>query len=782
MPNSTPLSLPIDSLQPLVEQKLPDRHLIVQSDTGTGKSTRLPVWAMKLGRVLVIEPRRVACTSLAGFVAETLDCHVGETVGYAIKFDHRFSEASRIVFATPGVVLRWFSEDGLANFDVVMIDEFHERRAETDLLAALLKKVDRHRLIITSATLDSDKLAHYFDADVLKADAVGYGVTISHHAESQRMPTGKYLESRVKPLVDLALERGGDVLVFLPGKKEINLCQSALKNLGAEVIPLHASVSDSDRHRALHQSENQRIVLSTNVAETSLTIPGIVTVIDTGMERRTHQRNGRTALALHAISKASAKQRAGRAGRIAAGFCERLYGEHAPLEAFTPPELEREDLTETMLASACCGYALTSLDFLAPLPEKSLKAAQNRLLEMKAIDDTGIATEHGKLLYPLPIDSLFAHLISGMAVKAHKEAMVDLAAILQTPMTVWKRRGGEIELDEFRQWNPNLCDAVTSISVLRGEAPLELLTIDELALDEARKLSASIREAMALPQWVVASRYQRESFLKNVMHVAPELVFVRRERRQQAFGNGISEVVLSRDSDFPAEPQAAIVFDQFHLAGRGAKQTTSYASCMAPVPFNWMVDSGLGEDIVADSVNGDGVVLDCIQRVYAGRVIGEHQSESSGENLIRALATQILLGEILSGAGERLTREIRYWNLYQSLKLNKVAEIVDEQVWLEQALLDLGVETSEDLELIDADDLQFNGIPVWEFDDFADKYPLEVKLPELHLNVEYQKGKRTVVVHHAGGNRKDGPKRWELPSWSGWKVQYRKASRLVDVK
>lgn len=140
MPNSAHLTLPIDSLRPLVEQKLPERHLIVQSDTGTGKSTRLPVWAMKLGRVLVIEPRRVACTSLAGFVAETLDCRVGETAGYAIKFDHCFSEASRIVFATPGVVLRWFSENKLADFDVVMIDEFHERRAETDLLAALLKK------------------------------------------------------------------------------------------------------------------------------------------------------------------------------------------------------------------------------------------------------------------------------------------------------------------------------------------------------------------------------------------------------------------------------------------------------------------------------------------------------------------------------------------------------------------------------------------------------------------------------------------------------------------
>lgn len=783
MPNSSPLSLPIDSLKPLVKQKLPESHLIIQSDTGTGKSTRLPVWAMALGRVLVIEPRRVACTSLAGFVAQTLDCELGETVGYAIKFDHRFSDSSRIVFATPGVVLRWFSEDKLSAFDVVMIDEFHERRAETDLLAALLKKRNTHRLIITSATLDSEKLGHYFKAEVLKAEGVSYGVTICHHAsEPQRMPSGKHIESRVLPLVETALCRGGDVLVFLPGKKEISQCQSALKALDAEIIPLHASVSDTDRHRALHTAERQRVVLATNVAETSLTIPGIVTVIDTGMERRTHQRNGRTALALHAISKASAKQRAGRAGRIAAGFCDRLYGEHAPLEAFTPPELEREDLTESMLASACCGFALDDLDFLSSLPEKSLASAKARLREMQAIDANGIATAYGQILYPLPIDSLFAHLISGMNSKAHKEAMVDLAAVLQTPMTVWKRRGTEDELDEYRLWNQNSCDAVTSIAVLRGEAPTDLLTIDALALDEARKLSASIREAMGLPQWEVASRYQREGFLRNVMAVAPELVFVRRERRQQAFGNGISEVVLSRDSDFPASPQAAIVFDQFHLAGRGAKQTTSYATCMAPVPFNWMLDTGLGEEVIADSVNADGVVLDCVQRVYAGRVIGEHQSESSGENLIRALASQILDGGLLSGAGERLAREIRYWNLYQSLALNKVAEVVDELAWLEQALTDLGIESADDIALIDADDLQFDGIPVWEFDDFAEKYPLALSLADLHLSVEYQKGKRTVVVHHVDGKRKDGPKRWELPTWSGWKVQYRKASRVIDVK
>ncbi|WP_281545253.1 helicase-related protein [Grimontia sp. SpTr1] len=777
------LTLPIDSIQQDVEHILCDSNLIVQADTGTGKSTRLPVWATKLGRVLVIEPRRVACTSLAGFVADTLNSQVGERVGYAIKFDYRFQENSEVVFATPGLVLRWFSEDKLKDFDVVMIDEFHERRSETDLLAALLVEHNQHRLIITSATLDNQRLEAYFNAKVLIASARSYGVTTYHHAlDSQHMPSGKSIENRIKPIVERALERGGDVLVFLPGKKEINQCQSMLKTLDADVIPLHASVSDSDRFRALHQSENQRVVLATNVAETSLTIPGIVTVIDSGMERRTHQRNGRTALALHAISKASAKQRAGRAGRISAGYCERLFGEHAPLETFTPPELEREDLTETMLAAACCGYMLEALTFLSKLPDKSMHIAKTRLTEMGAIDESGKITTHGQRLYPLPIDSLFAHLISGMDSKSNTEAMIDLAAILQTPMTVWRRKAGELLLEDYRRWNTYSCDVVTSIAVLRGEQPAEIIDVDAVALDEARRLSASIREALELPQWEVASRFHREAFLKNVLSVSSELAYVRREKRQQAFGNGFNEVTLSRDSDFLAEPQAAIVFDQFHLAGRGVKQTTSYATCMAPVPFGWLVDAGLGEESVSEFDDSEGVVVDVIERIYAGRVIGEYRKAAQGETLIRALATQILHGELLEGTGERLTKEVKYWNLYQSLEDTANRPQVDVLSWLEKALKDLGVESVDDLELIDGDDFVFEGIPSWEFDDFAEKYPLELTLAELKLDVEYQKGKRTVVVHHVGGTRKDGPKRWELPSWNGWKVQYKKASRVIDVR
>ncbi|MDW3125385.1 helicase-related protein, partial [Vibrio sp. 1974] len=172
---------------------------------------------------------------------------------------------------------------------------------------------------------------------------------------------------------------------------------------------------------------------ATNVAETSLTIPNIRVVIDSGLERRTVQRNGRTALTLTNISKASAAQRMGRAGRVAEGTCIRLFGEHAPLELVTPPELHREELVEPMLAAACCGYRLSELLFLDAVPEKSLNAALLCLQAMGALDDNGDVTEHGKKVYPLPIDALFADLVTRIPTNAEKEAMIDFAAALSVP-------------------------------------------------------------------------------------------------------------------------------------------------------------------------------------------------------------------------------------------------------------------------------------------------------------------------------------------------------------
>lgn len=779
--NATP-QFPIDAIQTTFREQVKQRHIIIEAETGTGKSTRLPVWAAELGRVLVIEPRRVACTSLAEYVAELEGADLGGRIGYAIKFEAKFSDTTEIVFATPGVALRWFSENRLSEFDIVMLDEFHERRADMDILAGLLLATGKHRLIVTSATINTAVLADYFDAEVLRAEGKRFDVSECYLvSNSSQIPSWRHLESRVKEAVERCLDGKGDILIFLPGRKEIQQCQSALSAIDADIIPLHASVSERERHNALTESDRKRIILATNIAETSLTIPGITAVIDSGLERRTHSRHGRSVLALHAISKASAKQRKGRAGRVAPGRCLRLYGEFAPLEAFTPPELEREELVDMMLASACCGFELTALSLLSSLPQKNLELARQQLIQMDALDCKGKVTAHGKILYPLPIDSLFAHLISAMKSKANREAMVDLAAVLQTPQTLWTLSGNELAYDQYKDWNPKLCDAVTSIRVLRGERP-ECLVVNEQTLEEAVKTSESMRSALSLPGLLAPSRFDRNSWLNDVMAASPELVFVRREKRRQAFGNGLAEVQLSRGSVFPEKDEAAIVFDQFHLSDAGGRNPRSIASCMAPVSFAQLEMQGVGEWVTEEVVKSEaGVAIAQMKLMYVGRVIAVKEAEANGKALITSMAERLLAGELLPGTGEKVCEQIRYWNLFNLIQNNDEVP-VDIALWVEKRLELLGVESEEDLELVDESDFEFDGIPEWELPKFKQAHPLTVTLADLFLDVEYQPKRKRVVLHHIKGKRKQDPQRWELPRWNGWKVQYKKASRTIDIK
>lgn len=218
--------LPIQPLKETFLQALQQDHVIVEAETGSGKSTCLPLWAAQQGRVLVIEPRRIACTSLAEFLAQQRDEAIGQHIGYAIKLENRYSEQSQVVFVTPGVALRWFAEDGLEQFDVIMVDEFHERRWDTDLLVALLKERQSHRLVVTSATLEGERLAAYLQAQRLQASGRIYDVSIEYRAsDSRQLPDGRFLAERVKAEVTEAMSATeGDILVFLPGRKEIQQC------------------------------------------------------------------------------------------------------------------------------------------------------------------------------------------------------------------------------------------------------------------------------------------------------------------------------------------------------------------------------------------------------------------------------------------------------------------------------------------------------------------------------------------------------------------------------
>ncbi|CAH1555827.1 DEAD/DEAH box helicase family protein [Vibrio jasicida] len=781
--------LPIDSLQAEFDQLVNHHHLVVEAETGSGKSTRLPLWAANHGRVLVIEPRRIACTSLAEFLAEQSGQPLGKQIGYAIKLHAHYDEKTKVVFVTPGVALRWFAEDKLASFDIVMVDEFHERRWDIDLLTAILKQEKQHRLIVTSATLEGEKLANYLDAKRMRSEGRCFPVTVTHRSmDSRYLPNKKGCENDVVRTVKEALEdEEGDILVFLPGRKEITQCAQMLQSIDdVMVVKLHASVSDEERHRALTVQKQRKVVLATNVAETSLTIPNIRVVIDSGLERRTVQRNGRTALTLTNISKASAAQRMGRAGRVAEGACIRLFGEHAPLELVTPPELHREELVEPMLAAACCGYRLSELSFLDSVPEKSLNSALQTLQGMAAIDEQGDITEHGKKVYPLPIDALFADLVTRIQTKSEREAMIDLAAALSVPAQLYQLQGGE-SAEALAQEEPFGCDASLMIRLVRGEQ-LPGINLDASVLEEAQGLAKQMREVFELPDLEVASRYKREELTKAIATLHPELVFVRRERRRGALGNGLMEMMVGRNSRFPEKSEAALVLDSHSVPGRGVKQTLNLASVMLPVSLNLLRELELGDWQQGETNYEEEAPRATMHLIYAGRTICTEYQALEGEVAVQSIVEMIEDETLLPGFAPLRKQQIQHWKIYNALGLNpepiEKTELdgLSFATWLVEQLETLGVESVEDIELFEVDDIPFEGIPDWEYQDFAEQFPLKLILAELKLDVEYFVSRKLVHVIYTEGSRKGDPKRWELPRWAGWKVQYKKASRVLDVK
>ena len=249
MPNNTPFAgragaLPIDSLRPEFMAALEVGHVVVEAPTASGKSTRLPVWCAERGRVLVVEPRRLACRALARYVADDQGTGLGQGVGYAVRFDSRHGPDSQVVFITPGVALRWLAEHGLGAFGTVVLDEFHERRWDTDLLAALLRRRGQHRLVVASATVAGERLARYLNGRCLNAPGHPHPLEL-RHTEERELPRLRGLDERVCSAVRDVLQHTGegDVLVFLPGRSEIQSVRHALGgHLDAEVIPLHAGV------------------------------------------------------------------------------------------------------------------------------------------------------------------------------------------------------------------------------------------------------------------------------------------------------------------------------------------------------------------------------------------------------------------------------------------------------------------------------------------------------------------------------------------------------------
>ena len=422
--------LPVDAILPDVVAALRrGPSLVVEAPPGAGKTTRIPRALLEAGlagtgEVVVLEPRRLAARMAARRVAEEMGERPGETVGWQVRFEEVAGPRTRLRYVTEGLLTRRLvAGPALPGVGAVVLDEFHERHLQGDLALALLRRLQETSrpdlaIVVMSATLDAAPVARFLDAPSVRSEGRLFEVALDHLTPADAARDDR-LEDRVAQAVRRAMDESpsGDVLVFLPGMAEIRraaqACAPLARRLGLDVLPLHGDLSPEEQDRAVRPGARRKVVLSTNVAESSVTIDGVTVVIDSGLARvASHSPwSGLPRLEVRRVSRASATQRAGRAGRTAPGRCLRLYTRHDfdTRPEFDVPEILREDLSEPLLAVASLGGP--ELRWLDAPPEAAAAAARELLRDLGALDPSGAITPRGRRLLRFPLHPRLARLV-----------------------------------------------------------------------------------------------------------------------------------------------------------------------------------------------------------------------------------------------------------------------------------------------------------------------------------------------------------------------------------
>lgn len=436
----SPISLPVEAcLDSLLEALCQHRRAVLQAPPGAGKTTLVPlaIWRAGLveGRILMLEPRRLAARAAAERMAASLGERVGDTVGFRIRGEAVTSTTTRIEVVTEGILTRMIQSDPeLRGVGAVIFDEFHERSVNADLGLALCLEIagalreDLH-LLAMSATLDAGPVAALMDAPIITAEGRSFPVEL-RHLEKPTSKTSRFEASLADLVVRAIGDTEGGVLTFLPGEGEIRRVAALLKDrLPGDVAlrPLYGAMPFKEQRAAIAPLEGARkLVLATSIAETSLTIKDVRVVVDGGRARRARfdPASGMSRLITEPVTRAEATQRAGRAGRIAEGVCYRHWtkGQEGALAAFPPAEIEAADLTGFALELALWGAPPEDLALLTPPNPGSFAEAQTLLRLLGALDDTGRITAHGKALARLPVHPRLAHMLALSGPKAARMA------------------------------------------------------------------------------------------------------------------------------------------------------------------------------------------------------------------------------------------------------------------------------------------------------------------------------------------------------------------------
>ncbi|KAL1919541.1 uncharacterized protein VTP21DRAFT_2234 [Calcarisporiella thermophila] len=473
-------SLPIYAYrQPLLDALEDHQVLIIVGETGSGKTTQIPQYLYEAGftkggkKIGCTQPRRVAAMSVASRVAEEMGVKLGFEVGYAIRFEDCTSEHTIVKYMTDGMLLREFlTEPDLGGYSALIIDEAHERTLHTDIVLGLVKDIARYRkdlkLLISSATMNAQKFSEYFDnAPIFNIPGRPYPVQI-HYTSA---PEANYLAAAVTTVLQIHVTPApGDILVFLTGQEEIEAAQAALEHacrkLGKKIreliiCPIYSTLPSDMQSRIFEPTpkEARKVVLATNIAETSITIDGVSFVIDPGFQKQKcfNPQSGLESLVITPCSRASANQRAGRAGRVGPGKAFRLFTKWAfynELEENTIPEIQRSNLATVVLQLKSLGiHDLVEFDFMDPPSPNALAQALSQLYALGALNDRGELTKLGRRMAEFPMEPMLAKTLIASEKYQCSEEILSIVAMLSVQNSIFYRpKEKKLEADKMRQY------------------------------------------------------------------------------------------------------------------------------------------------------------------------------------------------------------------------------------------------------------------------------------------------------------------------------------------
>jgi len=571
---------PISPLLPSIREHL-EQHprLVLEAPPGAGKTTQVPLALLDAPwrgdqRIVMLEPRRVAARSAAGFMARQLGEEVGGTVGYRIRFENRTSARTRIEVVTEGILTRMIQDDPLLDgVGAILFDEFHERHLAGDLGLALALDVqsqlrDDLRIVVMSATLDGERLARFLDAPRLSSEGRSYPVEIAHFPARR----DEALEPQMRRAIEQTLaQHPGDVLAFLPGQREIARVQAALEGVldpAVQVLPLHGELPIEQQSRVLQPDPqgHRRVVLATNVAESSVTLPGVRVVVDAGLAREPayDPNSGFSRLELAAVSQASADQRAGRAGRVAEGWVYRLWPQSQRLEAQRRAEIGQVELAALALELAAWGSA--ALRFVDPPPAGALAAARELLQRLGALGSAGTITGLGRRMLALGTHPRLAAMLLQARGERAQALACDLAALVEARDPL--RQGGDALAARWR----------ALAAFRRGRVPPEAHRAGLAAIDAAAKQWRRRLRCDAAPP----ADIEAHELGDLLAHAFPDRIAARHPGDPQRYllANGRSARLFD-PSDLRGEPW--LVASELRFEARDALLLRA-----APVDENWL--------------------------------------------------------------------------------------------------------------------------------------------------------------------------------------------------